>query len=256
MKLRLFHERWRTRVSLLAAGCLDGHEREHTLAHLESCDDCRHEHAEVVAMLAALEADPVRAADLPVPIAYLAARVEARVGALTRSRPFRVATLAYALAVAAVVAVVAPPLVARFRGPRPVPPSVASASVTMDEAALRRLERTMAREQAVRYLNDAENVLVTVAAAPRACALHDHVDLSEETRRSRELVERRALLVAVDDDSVASARPVLEDVDHVLRAVSALDPCASPEDFLRVQQEIETRSLLMKVRLMSRELVG
>ena len=44
-----------------------------------------------------------------------------------------------------------------------------------------------------------------------------------------------------------SARPVLEDVEHVLREVAALEPCARPEDVVRVQQQMEQGRLLMKI---------
>jgi hypothetical protein len=259
MSLRSFlHERWRTRVSLLAAGCIDGAEREQTLAHLDTCAPCQREHAESVTMFESLASDPVRDAELPVPVEFLVARVKARVGDTVQSKPFRVATLAYGLGLAAALFVLVPRLVGPVVPNATTPASVASAApVAMDDVALRRLERTVAREQAVRYLDDAQDVLMTVAATPRACSLRDrHVDLSEESRKSRELVARSALLVALDDESVASVRPVLEDVDHVLREVGSLDPCANPEDFLRVQRDIEDRSLLMKMRLMSRELVG
>ena len=44
MSLRGFlHERWRTQVTLLASGCLEGPERERATAHLETCAECRRE---------------------------------------------------------------------------------------------------------------------------------------------------------------------------------------------------------------------
>lgn len=264
--LNFLHERWRTRVSLLAAGCLEDSEQQAALLHLDSCTECRGDYEASLAMLDTLAADPTRGAELPVPVAFLVTRVEARVAALRQSRPLRWATLAYGVGVAAALFVVLPWIL-----PRVIPPildrvaklgvePVAPASrepIAMDAAALRRVERTVAREQAVRYLREAQDVLLTVASRPRSCSLKDrHVDLSEESRRSGELVARRALLVALDDDSVASARLVLDDVDHVLREVARLDPCVNPEEVVRVQQQMEQGRLLMKMRLMSRELVG
>ena len=265
--LNFLHERWRTRVSLLAAGCLEDSEQQAALLHLGSCAECRGDYEAALAMLETLAADPARDVELPVPVAFLVTRVEARVAALRQSRPLRWATLAYGLGVAAAVLVVVlpwllprliPPIVDRVASLTGAPPAPASVEpVAMDDAALRRVERTVAREQVVRYLSEAQDVLLTVASRPRSCSLKDrHVDLSEESRRSGELVARRALLVALDDDSVASARLVLDDVDHVLREVARLDPCANPEEVVRVQQQMEQGRLLMKMRLMSRELVG
>lgn len=258
--MRIFHERWRTRVSLLAAGCLDGAEREATLHHLEACAECRREHADALAVLAALARDPAREAEPPIALAFLEARVRARLDATVRSRPFRFVTLAYGAGLAALLLFtlprLLPPIVSRFKGPAPALSSAAApAEVALDEPSLKRMERTMAREQAVRYLNEAQDFLVTMAAEPRPCPdKRNHVEVSAEAERSRELLRRRALLVELDGDAVAPARPVLEDVEHVLRQVAALESCARGADLERLQREVERQRLLMKIRLMSREL--
>lgn len=260
----LFHERWRTRVSLLAAGCLDGAEREATLHHLDGCAECRREHAGAVAVLEILAADPARDAETPIAVEFLVKRVEARLSAVQRSRPYRWGLLATSLGIAAAVVVVVfyvvPPtttsIVARFV-PANAPAAAQPETVAMDEDELRRVERRVAREQAVRYLNEAQDVLVTMAAVQRPCTeQHDHVQVGDEARRSRELLAQRALLVELEEDGLASARPVLEDVEHVLREVAALASCARGGDVARVQRELTRGRLLMKIRLMSRELAS
>ena len=82
------------------------------------------------------------------------------------------------------------------------------------------------------------------------------MEVGDEVLRSRELLARRALLVEMDADGLAPARPVLEDVEYVLREVAALDSCARGGDVERVQRELGRRRLLMKIRLMSRELAS
>jgi len=115
----------------------------------------------------------------------------------------------------------------------------------------------VARENAVRYLAEAQDLLVTVAAAPLACdRKRARVDVEEEARRSRELLSRRALLVQADRAEMAGARPILEDVSNMLGEVAALDPCARPEDLLAIQEQMSRRRLLMKIDLMTRELQG
>jgi anti-sigma factor RsiW len=69
------HLRLRRRASLLAAGVLEGVEREETLAHLESCARCRAEHDSLRAVVAAMEGDPLRAAEPGVPLDFLVGRV-------------------------------------------------------------------------------------------------------------------------------------------------------------------------------------
>jgi hypothetical protein len=141
------------------------------------------------------------------------------------------------------------------RGPFvPHPPAPV---VTVSEDAFSRLERTVAREQAVRYLNDAQDVLVTVAAAPRACRrTSERVDVGEEARRSRELLSRRALLMDTSGDAVPTAAPLLRDVAEMLHEVALLEPCARARDLETIHKEIGRRNLLMKIDLVTRELQG
>jgi hypothetical protein len=257
--MRLLHERWRVRVSLLAAGCLDDRERTATLAHVETCADCRREHAEALAVLETFAADPAHEAEPDLPLAFLVTRVQARLDRVTASRAWRWGSVAAAAALGlglafVVIPRIVTPVVSRLVGSAsPGQPLQAA----MDDPALRRLERNVAREQAVRYLNEAQDVLVTMAAEPRNCDREsDRVDVADESRRSRELLARRALLVELDRDEVAPARGVIEDVEHVLREVASLESCVRAGDVARVRQDVERRRLLMKIRLMSRELQG
>ncbi|MFI5183921.1 MAG: zf-HC2 domain-containing protein [Vicinamibacteria bacterium] len=252
--MSLFHERWRTAVSLLAAGALGDSDRAATLAHLEACEPCRREHAESVALLELFARDPIHTAEPELPASFLLSRVLARLDAVVAPRPARWGWALGAVALAASLAVVVPAVVSRIlpgaRGPE-------APAVAMGDDALRRLERNMAREQAVRYLNEAQDVLVNMAAQPRDCDRDKaRVDVGDEAQRSQELLTRRTLLVEMDQEGLASARPVLEDVERVLREVASLRSCARAGDVERVRRDLEERRLLMKIRLMSRELQG
>lgn len=253
--MSLLHGRWLRRASLLAAGALEASERDATLRHLEGCPRCRGEAAQVRALLDAVPTEAMRHAEVGVPLEFLVARVKARLDEPAAAR----GTLRWAwtglaaLAAAAALVVILP----RFATRAPHSSTQAPQTATMDPETLRRLERNVTREQAVRFLNDAQAVLVTVAAAPQDCDHEERrVDVADEARRSRELLARRPLLVQMDDEDVASARPVLEDVEHVLRQVASLQSCARAGEVERVRRDVERRRLLMKVRLMSRELQG
>jgi hypothetical protein len=119
-----------------------------------------------------------------------------------------------------------------------------------------RLERNLARQHAARYLSEAQAVLVNVSSPPHCDREDERVDVEDESRRSRELLSRRALLVDLDGEPVMSARPVLEDVDTMLREVAALPACARPRDLAAIHRELERRRLLMKIDLMTQELLG
>ena len=258
----LAHLRKRRLVALLAAGVLEGREKEDALAHVHACLRCRRDFEELRAVVAAMEADPVREAEPDIPLAFLVARVEREVEAalVPAGRPRRwIVALPAAAAILAVAALV-PSIVGRLR-PSPAPPRAAipppEASPLLTEDALARIERNLAREHAARYLSEAGDVLVAVAATGVDCDRADErLDVGQAPERSRELLERRALVVRGGGEAVASARGVLDDVELTLREVADLPSCVKRGDVERLRQEVEKRQLLMRIRLMTRELEG
>ena len=258
----LAHRRSRRLVSLLAAGALEGREREEALAHVEACPRCRAEHDELRAVVAAMEEDPLREARPDVPLDVLVARVEREVARalVPEVRPRRWLVAVPAAAAILAVAALVPALVGRLR-PAPeaahatIPPAEASPLVSED--ALARIERNLAREHAARYLSEAGEVLVAVAATGADCdRAEERLDVGEAPERSRELLEQRAMVVRNGGEAVASARGVLDDVEMALREVAELPSCVKRDDVERVRQEVERRQLLMRIRLMTRELEG
>ena len=256
------HLRLRRRVSLLAAGLLAGRERDETRAHLAACGRCRAEHDELRAVVAALESDPLRSAQPPVSAAVLAARVARDIEqTLVPARGSRFWLVALPAAAALVATALAVPTLVKRLGPEPVAARVtippAEASALLAEDALARIERNMAREQAARYLSEAGEVLVTVAATGVDCdRKDDRLDVGAAPERSRALLEKRRLVVDEGGEAVASARGVLDDVELALRQVAELPACVKRRDVELVQKDVEARQLLMRIRLMTRELEG
>jgi putative zinc finger protein len=260
--VRIGHGRWRRSVSLLALGALSEAERGPVVAHLEGCVSCREELAGIRAALAVLDDDPVRKTAPPITAGALLARVEARLaepgpaGFGLRPVPALLSAAALALAVGVWLRLPHGPTTATGPGTPERTTAESRAASSGSEELLRRMDRQLSREQAVRYLSDAQDVLATLAAAPQRCRRAGRIDVGEEARRSRELLARRALLVDLQGEEVASARPVLEDVEHVLREVASLGSCARQRDLDSLHREIERRRLLMKIDLMTRELEG
>jgi hypothetical protein len=258
----LAHLRRRRLVSLLAAGVLEGREREEVVAHLAECPRCREEHDALRAIVAAMEADPLREAEPTVPLSFLVARVEREVerALVPRGRPrWWLVALPAASAVLA-AAVLVPAIVSRLR-PAPeaaraeIPPAEASTLLTED--ALARIERNLAREHAARYLSEAGEVLVAVAATGVDCDRADErLDVGRAPERSRELLERRTMVVRGGGEAVSSARGVLDEVELALREVADLPSCVRRRDLEHLRREVEERQLLMRIRLMTRELEG
>jgi Putative zinc-finger len=258
----LAHLRLRRLVSLLAAEALSGAERARVQAHVEACGRCQSEYHETRAFLSRVHEDPlcaaVRGAEVPVPLAVLRERVDRGIDrALAspkgrRPRPWLIGMAVLATALALGIAV--PVLLERTTPPAP---EALALTPEVSADALARLERNVAREQAASYLSEAQDVLATVASSPRDCERGERrVDVEAESRRSRELLARRALLLDIHEGAVAGAQPVLDDVEQILREVASMEACARFRDVERLQGEIERRKLLMKVRLMQRELLG
>jgi hypothetical protein len=257
--MMLAHLRLRRRVALLAAGVLDGRERDETRAHVDSCARCRREYTELRALVGAMEADPLRSAEPEMPVSVLIDRVEQRLDRAEAARPspavgWRLA-LPAAAAAALTLVLLGTELLPRL-GPEPAAPTPVPAAALPAEV-LDRLERNMAREHAARYLSEAQDVLLAVVATEADCDReNDRVDVGEAPDRSRELLARRALLVESRPEAVASARTVLDEVELTLREVADLPSCVRRRDVERLRREIDRRQLHMRIRLMTRELEG
>ena len=105
------------------------------------------------------------------------------------------------------------------------------------------------------------HVLVAVGRTPNTggldCDRADQtLDVGAAPDRSRALLEKRALVVDAGGEAVASARGVLHDVELALRQVADLPSCVKRRDVELVQKDVEERQLLMRIRLMTRELEG
>jgi hypothetical protein len=250
----LAHRRARRRLVLLVYDALHAAERAKTLEHVETCERCAAELAGLRRVREELAGDPARTAEPPIALEHLVTRVQARIDG-TAHRP---RSADRRLAMATAVAGAALSLLVLL--PRMVfPPSALepATAVELSPDALARLERTVSREQTARYLSDAGDVLVSVAAAHEDCdKKEDRLEVGEASARSRELLARRALLVDRDREEVASAGLVLNDVEHALREVAALPACVRAVDVERFREQVERRQLLMKIRLMTRELEG
>jgi hypothetical protein len=254
--MRLAHLRTRRWLALLASNALEEPRRSRLLDHVAGCARCREELSTLHETLALAAADPIRQLSPPIGAAALATRVRAQLED-TRSARLRGPRFGSWVPLGVGAAAVAATLVAVWPL-RPVPHSVGQApEVLISDDSLRRLERTMARERAARYLTEAQDVLVTVAARPTPCHRGTTtVDVDEASARSRDLLARRALAVDPDGEHVASAAPVLNEVEEALREVAALESCARPLDLERLRAQVEGRHLLMRMRLVTRELEG
>lgn len=252
------HGRWARRVALLAAGALTGEaERAKVTRHLDRCAACRADLVALRATLDVLARDPIRRAEPPLPLPGLRTRVLARLDEAPERGRHSPGVLGWAAGAAVAAALAVAVLWPRApHASAPVPRVEVAEAPQVPDEFVRHLERSVAREQAARYLDEAGDVLVTVAARPRRCLKgEERVDIGQEAQRSRALLARRSLL-DVDAAAVASARPVLDDVEEALREVASLEACARKHDLRNINRLVERRRLLLKIDLTTRELQG
>ncbi len=254
---RLLHHHHQRATALLATGALTGRERDRAVRHLHGCAACRAEHEALRAALDAIPRDEHLWSEPPLAAGALAARVRAQLdarAAAARAPRWRLVAGAASLVACAALAM----MMTMPGGERAAAPgtSVAEPQAAVSPELLDRIERNLAREQAARYLDDAQALLVAVATPIDAGHPGGTLDLADETARSRVLLERRALLVDLDHDAVAGARPLLDDVSDVLREVAELPAAVRRSDLRPVQDEIRRRRLIMKADLLARELQG
>jgi hypothetical protein len=242
-------------VSLLAAGALEPREEADVRAHLGSCGACRADFEQSLRALDVLARDPARSLDPPVPVEFLKTRAQARLDQVKAARPIRWGFAGVGLAAAALAVAIVPPLVERVRQPGSA--TAVATEVLVPDDMMARMERRVARDSAARYLDEAQDLLVTVSAHPADCEDdHGRIDVGEEARRSRELLQRRALMVELGGDEVASAQPLLDDVEGLLREVAALPACVRADSLEAIHRQLERRNVLMKIDLVTRELRG
>jgi hypothetical protein len=253
----LFHRRWARRTSLLALEALRGDEAAAARDHAETCEDCAADLARLRRALELAALDPVREAEPPLGVPALLARVNAKLDEAASSKQRIAWRAAWLVPAGALAAGLAAFFMLRPATPTaPAPPVIVAERPAVSDEMLGRMERTVTRAQTARYLDEAQDLLLTVTAT-RPCEREtQRVDVEQEAERSRELLARRALLVGASGEDVASAGPVLRDVEYVLREVASLPSCARERDLQAIQREVSRRNLMMKIDLMTRELKG
>ena len=256
------HLRFRRRVTLLALGALEGLEAEAVSAHVDTCARCRRELEGVRALRDGLAADPVAKLAPALSCEALVVRVQARLDEETAGPRVAVRWRLVALPLAAAALIATVLLLPRLRTgpsspPSPVVAGGATQTVSVPEEMVARMERRVAREQTARYLNEAQDVLMTVATLHRNCQHENQaVDVEDDVVRSRELLLRRVMVVDAAGREVAMAEPLLADVEELLRQVADLTSCARSQDLRAISRRMNESRLLMKIDLMARELEG
>ena len=264
--MTFLHFRYRQRLGLLASGALEPQEADRVVRHTTHCPSCQTEWAALSRLTSSLAADAALDRPLPISPEALRTRVLARI---RTASPHQTSKPAWSLTpVMRALGLVGIGLAAGFfatpvSAPRgegiSVSPSLEGPGETSlnDIAFYERLEKTHVRADAVRYLAEAQDVLIQVtAAADCPDSPRDRVDVRREAKTSRSLLKRRAALVSGSGGTLIAAQGVMEEVEGLLQQVAELPHCTKRTDVDAIARKVDRRHLLMKIDLVSQELAA
>jgi hypothetical protein len=267
--MTFLHFRFKDRLGLLADGALAPAEAAAVRAHLAACPPCQADFAGLTRTTDALRQDAALDRPLPISSDALRTRVLARIHA--EARPLSASPgwgFASGLAAAGLIGLgvlsgvfgarnvgTQAPLVVADVAPRE--DRVDTAVNANNAAFYERLEKTQLRADAVRYLAEAQDILVQMrAAADCPDSPQDSVDVAHESKNSRTLLRRRAALVSGSGETLVAARGVMEEVEGLLQQVAELPRCTRRAEVAAIARNVEQRNLLMKIDMVAQELAA
>ncbi|HKB07600.1 MAG TPA: hypothetical protein VKF61_04905 [Candidatus Polarisedimenticolia bacterium] len=253
----------RERLALHYYAALDAAEEETLERHLGSCPACAREWDLVKRALDAL--DPRAIAPLEPTVdwgefarstASRARAAAARERPVLRRGPWGIPAAARLTALAAVLAAALLALSAWLRTRTEAPAPVdGEPPVTMLESA-HIIEDRLGHQGAARYLRDSRALLLNLVGPAAPCRKSDgHYDITLEKEKSRQLLRRKNLydgdLLTLEDRRLAT---LVAQLESVLMEVTTLDDCATARQIHDLRERIETREILLRIDLMTREM--
>ena len=260
-------------MSLLYYGALVPADEAGLLRHLDSCRSCGLEWDAIRRCLDAATPETVFPREAEVDWREFTRVAVARARAAEAARPatavssgrgwFSVPARIALLAAAALVAVLLWNTGLRpGGGPRGGPPAPDSGVGGPPLASLlesaHALQDRLARRGAARYLRDSRAVLVNLVGPAAPCRrAGGQYDITLEKEKSRQLLRRMNLyeggLGALEDQRLST---LVRQLESVLMQVAALDDCASARQIHDLREQIETRQILLRIDLVTREMEG
>ena len=264
--MTFLHFRYRRRLGLLAASALEPRAAEWVLKHTANCASCQAELGELTRAAGRLIADASIDRPLPISSQALRTRVLARIRTegpqAARKQawnPGWALTAVGLVGIGLLSGVLATRFAPQSNEPAPSSPRLLESSDTLvnDTAFYERLQKTHLRANAARYLAEAQDILIQVAAAADCPdSPKDRVDVTREAQTSRSLLKRRAALVSGSGEALAAARGVMEEVEGVLQQVADLPQCTRRTDVDAIARKVDRRNLLMKIEMIAQELAA
>jgi hypothetical protein len=245
----------RGRMTLRYYGAIRPDEIAADESHVQACQGCALEWGMVRRVLDAIEPGTVFPQENGVDWDRFARRTVERALAAERARPAARWFLPTALRLALVAAILAAGVVALSVRMRQEPPQAPPVASLLESAHV--IERRLAQQGAVLYLNDSRLLLMNIGAAVPCIKSNGRYDITLEKEKSRQLLRRKNLyegdLGGLQDRRLAT---LVGQLESVLMQVAALDDCASARQIHDLREEIERRQILLRIDLLTRQMAG
>lgn len=237
----------------LAAEEIADDRRQAVLAHVSACSACRRELADWRALLAAAaEPDPALEAEMQgIDWDSLSARIAARGAAAGMAvLPIR-RHLAALMPWAAAALIVAAGLIAFLRFPlrRAAPPASGADSAVIDH-----LQAGLARQEVIRYLQQSQLVftdLLRECSGPQAAAY----ELRLYAQEAKDLLlKKRYFQQNLSSVEWLRVSPISAKIDWLSYEILQLEERQLCGQILRLQKVMEEEKLLLKIRLLEKDL--
>jgi hypothetical protein len=216
-------------------------------AHLRECAACRSSFQEMSRVLSAIQAEPIPQRDQLYGSAVWN-RIRAHLPQQTPTWRDRLAAWwnqkhAWATAGAMAVLVAAAFLAGRFWAPTsPTPSNVATVATPQPEKVRERVLLVAVGN----HLERSQMVLVEIANAPATRG----IDISREQQRAQELISANRLYrQTATETGDAGVAAVLSQLESVLMEIAHRPSKLSKAELQRLQQQIESRGLIFKIRV-------
>jgi hypothetical protein len=256
------------RETMMAAAGAPGTPTPAVKEHLAMCDECRHEFDEVQKILAGAEAvreerDKAMAA---IDWDSLSERITETVWKHAESNPDRPRARERKPFWAALLQPRLRPVLAGImsglligslatyvllkRGPAPRP---AAHAYTASGEFIDRVEYEMAKRETIDYLEKSEYVLLDLVQSPLERSAAEGPSAYSD-RISALLSKKRYFNPRLDDVRMAKARDICDQIEMLFLDLSQISDTLTPEETARMRKYVEDKRLLLKIRLLKKEL--
>lgn len=149
---------------------------------------------------------------------------------------------------------VAAAVIAFFLVPTPGEEKTAKTELTIDPQMLDRAIQSEARTAMLEYLEETEQLLVSIRDFEVSCA-EDRTNIGLEKKVARELLfKQKHFEPQFNTPEFLQARTLFEQLENILSGVNGLDPCTDPMELDMINEHVSKKRIISKLRHMAQSI--